>query len=307
MNIRAKSSLLVLVLSVAGLAFSACGSAGASSGHGPISIVAAENFYGNVAFQIGGRYVHVTSVENNPNTDPHTYEVSPGVATAIAAAQIVIQNGLGYDDFMHKVESASPSSTRRVIDVQTLLRLPGSTPNPHLWYSPSTMPRVARAVARDLTTLRPRSASYFSRRLSRFLASLRPWRNALASFRGARPHAGVATTEPVADYMLAAAGIRNLTPFRFQLSVMNGVDPYPQDVRIEDNLLSEHLAKALVYNQQVTDSLTQTFIGAAQAAGIPIVGVYETMPEGYSYQSWMLTEVRALSRAVTSHESTGKL
>jgi hypothetical protein len=106
-----------------------------------IRVVAAENEYGNVAAQIGGKYVSVTSVESNPNTDPHTYEVSPGVAQAVSAAQVVIQNGVGYDDFMTKIESASANSKRRVIDVQHLLGLPDSTPNPHLWYNPTTCPR----------------------------------------------------------------------------------------------------------------------------------------------------------------------
>ena len=120
---------------------------------GDIRVVAAENEYGNVASQIGGRYVSVTSVESNPNTDPHTYEVSPGVAQAISSAQLVIQNGVGYDDFMTKIESASANPKRRVINVQHLLGLPDSTPNPHLWYSPKTMPKVATALADDLSTL----------------------------------------------------------------------------------------------------------------------------------------------------------
>jgi zinc/manganese transport system substrate-binding protein len=141
------------------LLLAACSSSsagpGSKTGSTLIRVVAAENEYGNVAAQIGGKYVSVTSVETNPNTDPHTYEVSPGVAQAVSAAQLVIQNGVGYDVFMTKVESASPNSTREVIDVQSLLRLPDSTPNPHLWYDPTTMPKVANALAHDLATLRP--------------------------------------------------------------------------------------------------------------------------------------------------------
>ena len=118
----------------------------------------------------------------------------------------------------------------------------------------------------------------------------------------------MATTEPVADYMLEAAGTDNLTPFRFQADIMNGVDPSPQDVTFQTGLFTGHKVKVFVYNQQVTDSLTQDFIGDARRAGIPIIGVYETMPTpGFDYQSWMLAEVRALQKAVADRVSTVKL
>ena len=273
-----------------------------------IRVVAAENEYGNVASQIGGKYVSVTSVESNPNTDPHTYEVSPGVAQAVSAAQLVIQNGVGYDDFMTKIESASANPRREVINVQHLLGLPDSTSNPHLWYNPKTMPKVALALAADLATLQPTHAPYFKARAATFTASLRPWLAAIARFKASYPNTAVATTEPVADYMLEAAGTDNLTPFRFQADIMNGVDPSPQDVTFQTGLFADHKVKVFVYNQQVTDSLTQSFISDAQKAGIPVVGVYETMPTpGYDYQSWMLAEVGALRKAVSDRISTVKL
>jgi len=294
------------------LLLAACSSSsagpGSKTGGTLIRVVAAENEYGNVAAQIGGKYVSVTSVESNPNTDPHTYEVSPGVAQAVSAAQLVIQNGVGYDVFMTKVESASPNSTREVIDVQSLLRLPDSTPNPHLWYDPTTMPRVANALAHDLATLRPAKAAYFTSNAATFIASLRPWLTAIAHFKATYPDTPVATTEPVADYMLEAAGTDNLTPFGLQADIMNGVDPSPQDVTFQTGLFARHKVKVFVYNQQVTDALTQTFITAAEKAGIPVIGVYETMPTpGYDYQSWMLAEVQALQKAVAHKISTVKL
>ncbi len=273
-----------------------------------IRVVAAENEYGNVAAQIGGNYVSVTSVESNPNTDPHTYEVSPGIAQAISSAQLVIQNGVGYDAFMTKIESASANSKRQVINVQHLLGLPDSTPNPHLWYGPKTMPKVAHALATDFGTLRPADAPYFKANAAKFITSLDPWLAAIARFKATYPNTDVASTEPVADYMLEAAGTHNLTPFRFQADIMNGVDPSPQDVTFQTGLFAEHKVKVFVYNEQVTDSLTQSFITAAKSAGIPIIGVYETMPvPGYNYQSWMLAEVQALQRAVAAKLSTVKL
>jgi zinc/manganese transport system substrate-binding protein len=120
------------------------------SATGIVNAVGAENEYANVISQIGGRYVKVTAIMSNPNTDPHTFEASPAVAKVVSAANLVVQNGLGYDTFMNKIESASPSSARRVIDVQELRHLPDSTPNPHLWYSPETMPAVAQALVKDL-------------------------------------------------------------------------------------------------------------------------------------------------------------
>jgi len=304
------SGIPVLLSLAVGLAAAGCGAtaAGKPVGNGPINAVGAENEYANVISQIGGRYVTVTAIESNPNTDPHAFEASPSVAHTVSSASLVVQNGVGYDTFMNKIEAAAPSSSRKVIDVQKLLGLPDSTPNPHLWYAPRTMPAVARALARDLSAIDPAHASYFGNNARRFDASLQPWYDALKRFAAKYPHTPVATTEPVGDYMLEAAGTSNLTPFTFQADVMNGVDPSPQNVTLQNELFSGHEVKAFLYNQQVTDSLTQSFLSKAHQYGIPVVGVYETMPTpGYNYQSWMLAEVHALQKAVAGGVSTEKL
>jgi zinc/manganese transport system substrate-binding protein len=307
-------SSLVASLAAASALAAGCGSsspssatAGTPSG-GAIAAVAAENEYANVIEQIGGRYVKVTAVESNPNTDPHTYEASPSIATAVGAAKLVVQNGVGYDSYMEKIESATPDSSRKVIDVQKLLGLPGSTPNPHLWYKPTTMPAVAAALAADLSALQPAHAAYFQARAKAFDESLQPWLAALAQFSRRYPNTLVATTEPVADYMLEAAGARNLTPFSMQADIMNGTDPAPQDVTLQEHLIGGREVKVFVHNQQVTSSLTESFVKLAQRTGIPVVGVYETMPvPGYDYQSWMLAEVKALEEAVAHKVSTEHL
>lgn len=144
----------------------------AASGNNKVAIVAGENEYGNVASQIGGAYVSVYSVDSNPNTDPHTYEATPSVAQKIAGADLLIENGVGYDTFMGTLASASPNSARKVIDVQHLLGLPDSTPNPHLWYRPRTMPAVAGALASDLSRLDPAHASIFRSNETKFVLSL---------------------------------------------------------------------------------------------------------------------------------------
>jgi zinc/manganese transport system substrate-binding protein len=306
-----RGSMLVALAVTVGLLATACSSSSdspATSGSGQVVAVGAENEYANVIGQIGGRYVKVTAIESNPNTDPHTFEASPSVATAVSAAQLVVQNGIGYDTYMNKIEAASPSSTRKIIDVQNLLGLPNSTPNPHLWYSPHTMPAVAKAVAGDLSALQPSHAAYFHANMRAFDASLQPWYQAIAKFKAAYAGTPVAVTEPVGDYMLQAAGANIMTPFGLQADIMNGVDPSPQYVSLEDGLFTSHKVKVFVYNQQVTDALTASFLSQAQKDGIPVVGVYETMPvPGYNYQSWMLAEVNALTKAVTSKISTQKL
>jgi zinc/manganese transport system substrate-binding protein len=289
---------------------SAC-SAASGTTHAPggvIVAVGAENEYANVISQVGGKYVQASAIMSNPNTDPHTFEASPSVARTVSAAQLVVQNGVGYDTFMNTIENAAPNPARKVIVVQNLLGLPDSTPNPHLWYKPSTMPAVANAIASDLAAIQPAHASYFKANAAAFITSLTAWNNAIAKFKASYPNTPVATTEPVADYMLQAAGVDNLTPFAFQADIMNGTDPSAQDVAVERSLFTQHKVKVFVYNQQVTDTLTESFITLAQQNGIPVIGVYETMPvPGFDYQSWMLAEVQDLQKAVADHVSTEHL
>jgi zinc/manganese transport system substrate-binding protein len=309
-TIRTLATVAGALLAVLGTAtaLTGCGSSIAAAQPGKILAVGAENEYANVISQIGGRYVQVSAIMSNPNIDPHSFEASPSVAQEVSRAQLVVQNGVGYDDFMSKIESASSNDTRKVIDVQQLEHLPDSTPNPHLWYKPTTMPLVAKALAADLSALQPGHAAYFAANAAGFDTSLEPWTQALKRFAATYPGATVATTEPVADYMLQAAGINNLTPFSMQADIMNGTDPAPQAVSLQDALFSGHRVKAFVYNQQVTDSVTQEFLKRARAAGVAVVGVYETMPSpGYDYQSWMMAELQALQRAVAHGKSTTKL
>jgi zinc/manganese transport system substrate-binding protein len=299
---------VALLASACSAASGAPGAGGSSGSSGKIVAVGAENEYANVIQQVGGKYVQVSAIMSNPNTDPHTFEASASVARVVSAAQLVVQNGVGYDGFMNTIENASPSSSRKVITVQNLLGLPADTPNPHLWYKPVTMPAVANAVAADLADLQPAHASYFKANASAFVASLTAWNNAIAAFKAKYPDTPVATTEPVADYMLQAVGADNMTPWALQADIMNGTDPSAQDIAIQRSLFTQHKVKVFLYNQQVTDSLTESFISLAQANGIPVVGVYETMPvPGYDYQSWMLAEVQDLQKAVVSHVSTERL
>ena len=199
----------------------------ASTSGGLIAAVGAENEYANVISQIGGRYVRVSAIESNPNTDPHSFEASPSVAQEVSAAAVVVQNGLGYDSYMNSIEAASPElRSRKVIDVQTLLGLPDSTRRTatsgtrrarcRLWRRPGCRPRGDRPVARAPTS-RPNATA--------FDKSLKPWYARGGGVSKRYPKTPVATTEPVGDYMLQAAGTVNETPFPLQADIMNGVDP----------------------------------------------------------------------------------
>jgi zinc/manganese transport system substrate-binding protein len=307
---RRRAAVVPLAASLAAGLLAGCSAslAGAIGASGKIVAIGAENQYADVIQQVGGKYVQASAVMSNPNTDPHTFEASAATGRLVNASRLVVQNGLGYDTFMDTVEDAVPDPGRHVIVVQKLLGLPDSTPNPHLWYKPGVMAAVARAVARNLAAIDPEHASYFQANATAFARSLGTLTSAINAFRASYPHTPVATTEPVADYLLQASGAGNRTPWAFQADIMNGTDPSAQDVAVERRLFEKHEVTVFVYNQQVTDSLTESFIALAKANGIPVVGVYETMPEpGYHYQSWMLAEVRALRAAVTDHVSSEHL
>ena len=281
----------------------AAGAAGPTSA--VINAVAVENEYADVISQIGGKYVQVQAIMTDPNTDPHTFEASPKAAREFAAAQLVVVSGVGYDDWAGRIISAAHRPNRKVINAQQLLGLPDDTPNPHLWYDPKTMPAVAKAIADALAVLHPAQATYFHANADKFIASLEPWKAAIAAFRANHDGIPIAVTEPVANYMLEAMGFDILTPFSLQKAIMDGNDPSPQDITIQNDQFVGNKVKVFVYNRQVTDTLTQSFLDAARKAGIPVVGVYETMPTpGYTYQSWMLAAVAALEKAVTDRIST---
>jgi zinc/manganese transport system substrate-binding protein len=300
--------LLAVVVAVAvTVAMAWSGGASAVTGGGKIVAVGAESQYADVISQVGGRYVQTSAIMSNPNTDPHTFEASIAVAREVGGARLVVQNGLGYDSFMDSIESATPSADRSVINVQQLLGLPDSTANPHLWYDPTTMPKVAAAVAASLAAVQPAHKAYFDARAAAFDASLNSLTSAIASFKAAYGDVPVAVTEPVADYLLSALGADNETSWAFQADIMNGVDPSPQSVAAQRALFTGHEVKAFLYNEQVTDTLTQSFITLAEQNHIPVVGVYETMPTGYDYQTWMQAEEQALRAAVADQISTEHL
>lgn len=283
----------------------ACSAPAQSNDAKTLRAVGAENFYANVIAQVGGSHVQVVAVLSNPNTDPHSYESSTVDASAVAGADLIVQNGLGYDAFMRKLEDASPNATRTVIDVgQTLGYATGD--NPHLWFDPATMPRVATMIADELSKRDPSHAAEYRHNAAQFTASLRPWTERITAFKRAHRDVPVAVTEPVFNHTADALGLKILTPPSFQLAVEEGNDPAPQDVATVNGLLSGKV-KAFIYNQQTVEPTTAQLLDLARKNRVPVVGVYETMPAGMTYQRWMVAEVDAVSLAITKGRSTEKL
>jgi len=295
----------VALLLLAGIGLSGC-AAHPRATPGVINAVAAESQYASLLTQLGGPYVAVQAVMTNPNSDPHSFEASTSVAEAVSQAQLVVENGLGYDTFIQNMEQASPSSQRRTISAQHVLGLPDSTPNPHLWYDTTEMVSVAGAITAALITLAPSHADYFRTALRTFDASMGRLNATIAldRLRLTAAHVRMAVTEPVADYLLQNLGVQVATPFRFQRDVMNGIDPAPQDVALEDGLLTTRSVAALVTNQQVVSAVTASVVQVAQRAHVPVVGVNETMPVHDTYQQWILATVQDLVAAAP--ESTPK-
>jgi zinc/manganese transport system substrate-binding protein len=286
------------VIVLAGLPVLLAGCGNSTSATGGLDVVAAENAYGNIASQIGGSHVSVTSILTNPNADPHLFEPGTSNGLAVAGAKVMIENGLGYDAFMTKLENAAPSSGRSVVTMAELLGLHGKDANPHLWYDVPQLGRIAGAIAVALERADPRHASVYRAGLSRFDRSLGPLRRTVASIRSRFHGAPVAYTEPVPGYLITAAGLRNLAPSSFTRPIEDGSEPSPSAVAAMDALVTHHRIRVLLYNSQAVSPITARLRSAAAAAGIPIVPVTETLPAGMTFQQWQLRQARALAAAL---------
>jgi zinc/manganese transport system substrate-binding protein len=284
----------VLVLTVL---LSGCGSS-AGSTDGRVNVVAAENVYGNLASQIGGPHVAVTSILTDPSADPHLFEPGMSTGLALSKAKVVLQNGLGYDAFITRLENATAGKSRTVVTMADVLGVDGRDANPHLWYDVPQVDRVARSIAAALEHADPRHARAYRAGLARFERSLGPLRRELATIRARHPGAPVAYTEPVPGYLVAAAGLRNLAPDEFTRPIEEGTEPTPSAVSAMDELVAGHGIRALLYNSQAVSPITRRLRNAARAAGIPVVPVTETLPAGLTFQQWQLRQVRALAAAL---------
>jgi zinc/manganese transport system substrate-binding protein len=262
----------------------------------PVKVVAAENFYGDLAKQIGGDNVAVTSILSNPDDDPHLFEASPDTARALKDAKVVIVNGVGYDPWIEKLLSANTSSVRREIVVGALVgHKPGD--NPHLWYDPAYMKAAGKALVAALVAVDPAHKGDYEQGQAKFLDSLKPVDDKIAAMRKSYAGQPVTASEPVFGYQAGLIGLK-VHNEKYALAIMNNAEPTPSEVAGFENDLKGHKVKVMLYNAQASEPQVQKLMQLAKDEGIPVVGVAETEPPNSSYQGWMLGQLNALDKAL---------
>jgi zinc/manganese transport system substrate-binding protein len=289
-----------LVSALALTAAAGCGSEEAAADDG-VQVVASTNVYGDLARAVGGDRVHVTSVIDDPSADPHSYEANVRTQLAVSQADLVIENGGGYDDFMDTLRSATEADPT----VLTAVEVAGLDPdaagfNEHVWYDLPAMSALTGQVATALGEIDPAGTNAYAAnaaQLQEGIAAL------VAQEDQARPvtaGVGVVVTEPVPGHLLDALGVQDLTPAEFSAAIEEGGDVSPVVLRETLDLISAGRVRALVYNEQTSGPETEQVLNAARAAGIAVVPVTETLPDGEDYLSWMGENLDAVVAALTA-------
>ncbi|MFF3562392.1 metal ABC transporter solute-binding protein, Zn/Mn family [Streptomyces sp. NPDC002574] len=271
----------------------------AASAHVPV--VASTNVYGDIARRIGAGRVDVTSIIDSPDQDPHSYEAGTQNQLALSKAKVVIENGGGYDDFVDRMLSSAGNDSARVINavkVSGKTAPPGGELNEHVWYDLPSVAGIADEIAGALAAADPAGASAYTANATAFKAELEPLMAKEAGIKAAHGGEAVAITEPVPLYLIDASGLRNATPPEFSEAVEEGDDVSPRTLQETLALFTGKKVKALVYNEQTSGPQTQEVQKAAEAAGIPVVPVTETLPQGKDYLGWMTANVDALAGAL---------
>lgn len=263
----------------------------------PLLIVAAENFYGDVARQLAGPNVRVVSILQNPDADPHVFEPDAATARLVADANILIYNGAHYDAWLERLLANAGRHARRILSVAVLMDRTGNDVNPHLWYDPQTMPKLALALTMQLDALDPAAQTQQSARLQTFLQSLQPIAAQVAQMRRLYAGAPITATEPVVDDLTGAIGL-DMRNGAFQLSVMNDTEPGARETAQFEQSLRNHSVRLLIYNRQTSGQAVQRMLQIAHQSSIPLVAVSETEPAGMRYQAWMLQTLTALKQAL---------
>jgi zinc/manganese transport system substrate-binding protein len=262
----------------------------------PVKVVAAENFYGDLASQIGGANVAVTSILSNPDDDPHLFEASPDTAKALTDAKVVIVNGVDYDPWMEKLLSAHKALGRKEILVSALVgHKPGD--NPHLWYDPAYMKAAAKALVADLITVDPAHKADYEQGQAKFLDSLKPLDEKIAAMRKSFAGQPVTASEPVFGYQAGLIGLK-VHNEKYALAIMNNAEPTPSEVAGFENDLKGKKVKAMLYNAQASEPAVAKLVQLAKDNGVPVVGVSETEPPNSTYQDWMMGQLDALDKAL---------
>lgn len=268
-----------------------------------LQVVAAENFWGSIAAQIGGSHVQVLSIVSDPNADPHEYESNASDARAVASADYVIENGVGYDDWMDKLLSAGASNPdRKVLNIAELVRVPDGG-NPHLWYNPTYVNTAAAQIEQNLIALDPADKADFEANYATFQSNIAEYQGRIASIKQQYVGTQVASTESIFVYLASAAGLDLVSPPAFIDAVAEGNDPPAGSVVQFENQLKSGTVKVLVYNEQTVTPLTQNMKALAAQEGIPVIGVTETIqPPNATFEEWMNAQLIDLQNALNASQ-----
>jgi zinc/manganese transport system substrate-binding protein len=272
---------------------------------GRIQVVAAENFWGNIAAQLGGDRVEVTSVISNPAADPHDYEPTAADARTFAGAQIVLVNGVGYDPWASRLVDANPVHGRVVLDVGDLVGAKRGD-NPHRWYSPADVRKVIAEIVGDYSKLDPKGASYFKQQEVRFEAQgLARYKSLIATIRRKYSGVPVGASESIFALLAPALGLRLITPPSFLRAISEGAEPTAADKSTIDRQIAGREIKIWVYNSQNGTPDVKRLTDAARKHGIPVATITETLtPANASFQDWQSRQLEALAAAL--HRATGR-
>jgi zinc/manganese transport system substrate-binding protein len=309
-TLRAMSRVALATAAIAAVAGCATtaptqdGNSGAPGGT-KINVVAAENFWGSIATQLGGAHANVTSMINNPNADPHDYEPTPADGRAVASAQYVIANGAGYDAWAPKLVGANPNPNRSVLTVGDLLGVKEGG-NPHQWYSPDSVHRVIEQITADYKKLDPADAAYFDQQRQQYESTgLGRYDQLVNDIRTKYAGTPIGASESIVTPLAEGLGLRMLTPDAFLDAISEGSDPTAQDKATVDDQIRTKQIKVYVYNSQNATPDVQAQVDEAKAAGIPVATVTETLtPANGTFQDWQASQLQNIERALA--QATGR-
>jgi zinc/manganese transport system substrate-binding protein len=303
---------LAAVLAVAGsMLLAACSSsssatpgAAASTSGTVVHVVAAENFWGNIASQIGGKHSQVTSIITSPNTDPHTYEPTAADARTVAGAQFVISNGIGYDPWVPKFLAADQGHPT-VLDVGTLLGVANGG-NPHRWYNPTDVQTVISQMVADFQKLDPGDSAYFTDQQTNFnTVALQQYNATIAAIKAKYSGTPVGASESIFAMLSPALGLKLITPYSFLRAISEGTDVSAADKQTIDNQIKNHEIKVYVYNSQNVTPDVQAQLTEVKAEHIPYATITETLaPPTGTYQAWQTKQLLGIQAAL-AHASLG--
>lgn len=304
--IKVRSLVLVLVITMVALTLSACGSKqSTATKNGKISIVTTTDFYGEVAKAVVGNKGTVKAIINKPSMDPHDYEPTTQTAKLVSSANLLVANGIGYDPWMNKLASNAKDAAYIKVGEDVMSKKSGD--NPHLWYNPATMPKLANALAKELGKQQPKNKAYFQKNAKQYIASLKPVQNELNTLKkvaNGLTNKSVYVSEPVFDYAIEAMGFK-VGNAAFEKATENETDPSPKVIKaMQEGITAKQIA-FFVYNKQVDSHTVNNFVKLSKAHDIPVLQVTETLPAHKTYKTWMLSQYQDLNSILTA-SSTAK-